>query len=257
MAENINELSIYEDILDRAFSIPFKQTSDFVALEQELYSVVNQNSPHICGLIAMMFLDIAQGKRESAKELAYRIWEIGGELPSFFEITYIENLLNLGLVEMASVLVKPRFEALRENIEDFYSVLSMFAVQTGSLSLLNRLSAFNEYAKEDALLYEFSQVFQEAGCVSQFKDIQKLVLENIKEDICAYEYNLYDDRGFADLEIVLYIAQDDISCLRIQNSIDRKIEAYWLSSGKERLYNLSVVVSNIKDHDSWIADETE
>jgi len=30
-----------------------------------------------------------------------------------------------------------------------------------------------------------------------------------------------------------------------------------LSSGKERLYNLSVVVSNIKDHDSWIADETE
>ena len=50
---------------------------------------------------------------------------------------------------------------------------------------------------------------------------------------------------------------DDISCIKMQSNIENKIEAYWRSTGKDRLYNLSVLVRNIKQHESWIEDEEE
>ena len=73
--------------------------------------------------------------------------------------------------------------------------------------------------------------------------------------MCAYEYNLYDDRGFPEMEVVIYTNHDDISCLKMQNNLEKKIDAYWNSCGKERLYCLGVTIHNIRLHESWLGED--
>lgn len=254
--ENTSEnSSVFEDLLYELFALPFNRTAEIGALEQKIYAELQKHPADICGLIALMFAALINGDRNKAKSLAYKIWEIGGSLPAFFELVYLENLLSLGLLDMATILLKPRFEQVRDNIDTFYPVMAKFAVMTGNLALLERLQAFPEASADDALLFAFADIFRQAGCQSQFKDMQKLVLENVAEYLNAYEYNLYDDRGFAELEIVLYTGFDDLSCMKLQSTIENKIEAYWRSVGKDRLHNYSVAVRNIRQHESWIEDD--
>ncbi len=253
--DNLDSAQVFEPMLDNLYSLNFNQRTQIETLEQSVYAALQQYPNDNCGLIALMFVHIMFGRREEAQSLAYRIWERGGKLPAEFELAYIENLLSLGLVDMAAVLLKPRFENLRENIDDFYSVLSKFSVMTGNLALLERLEAFPDIAGDDSLLYEFADIYRELGCQTQFKEVQKLILENAGEAMCAYEYNLYDDRDLPDLEIELYCSEDEIACLNRETVIENKIEAYWRSTGKDRLYNLSVRVLNIRQHESWFAEE--
>ena len=255
MSENA-EL-IFEGLMERLYSIPFQETSKLKDFEVRIYTELQKYPSNIFGLITLMFLQIIQGNRVGAKDTAYKVWDIGGNLPPYFEVAYIENLLSIGMLDMAGILLKPRFENIQESIGDFYSVLSKFAIITGNLVLLDRLNKFPEYTEGDELLYEFSAIFQEAGCSGQFKNIQKLIVEQVVNNVCAYEYNLYDDRGFAELEIEIYTNGDAQQNQKDQSALEHKIDAYWFSCGKERLYNHSVVFKNIREHGAWIETEED
>lgn len=253
--ENENQLTaesnIWEDYISRLFALSYNESAAVVALEQKIYAELSKQPNHIEGLITLMFAQIMQGNRPKAKAIAYRIWEIGGQLETFFEMIYIENLLNLGLIDMASILLKPRFEKLKENLADFYPVLAKFAILTGSTSLLSRLGDYSEIPAGDELLFELIEEYTASHYSEHFKNIQKIVLEHSAEYLCAYEYNLYDDLGFPELEIVLYVGFEPGFCLKMQQNIENKIEAYWKSSQTEPLYNLQIVVENIHAHPAW------
>jgi len=252
-----NSIEFFEDILNELFEIPFSQTNKIKEYEQKIYQNLQKSPGNIYGLITLLFVQFMQGYREDSKKTAYRIWEIGGSLPQLFEIVYIEVLLGLGLLDKATILLKPKFENLRENIDYFYPVLSKFAIITGSVSLLERMSSFPQIKENDSILFDFAEMYRAADCISQFKDLQKMVMENVGNMTCAYEYDLYDDREFPELEVVIYVTSDDASCLKIEAELSKKIDAYWLSCGKERLYNYGVSVRNIRHHDSWIEEDTE
>ena len=243
-------IDIFGDLLNELLETKFDNTSRIVKLEQEIYNYLGKYHGNIYGLIALMFAQFMQGKKE--KSTSNTIWEIGGELSPEFENVYIEILLGLGLLEKAAIMVKPKFENLKKYIEDFYPVLSKFAVMTGSTILIDKLSMFESDDDNDKKLFEFAAIFRDAGCSAQFKDLQKLVIENIADKMCAYEYELYNDRGFSELEVVVYTILDERSCAQKEEDIRKKIDAYWLSCGKERLYNYSVSISNIQQYGSWI-----
>ncbi|MBQ9731615.1 MAG: hypothetical protein IJV97_00820 [Alphaproteobacteria bacterium] len=248
-----NAALIFEGLLERLYMLPFSQTSKIKDLEIRIYTELQNHPANICGLITLMFLQIMQGNRVGAKDTAYKIWDIGGELSPYFEAAYIENLLNIGLLDMAEILLKPRSEQLTsENIKYFYSSLIKFAIITGNLDLLERLKSFYITSDDENLLYEFVEMFRIAGCVGQFKNIQKLIFDHIKNNVCAYEYNLYDDRGFADLEIEIYTNGDEAQNQKELSVLNRKLDSYWFSCGKQRLYNHSVVFKHIREHNSWI-----
>ena len=130
---------------------------------------------------------------------------------------------------MAKILLTSRFENIRDNIEDFYSVMIKYSIISGNLNLLNKLKHYTEFASEDETLYEFTEMFLEAGYSNQFSDIQKMILEQFGNNICVYEYNFYDDRGFPELEIELYLNLDDAQIIKEQQQIDKKIDAYWFT----------------------------
>ena len=248
-------MDIFGDILNDLFETKFDNTSRIVKLEQEIYNYLGKYHGNIYGLIALMFAQFMQGKKETAKDTAGRIWEIGGELPVEFENVYIETLLGLGLLEKAAIMLKPKFENINMYINDFYSVLSKFAVMTGSTILIEKLSMYESDDEDEQRLREFAAIFKEAECSAQFKDLQKLVLENTIDKICGYEYEAYNDRGVPELEVVIYLTSDEQLCVQKENEINKKIDAYWLSCGKERLYNYNVSIRNIQRYGSWIDGE--
>lgn len=246
---------IFNHILDDVFSLPFSQTEKIIEIEKKIYKELQQHPADICGLVSLMFVQIMQGKHNEAKEIANRIWMIGGNMPTDFELLFIENLLNVGLLNMASALLKPKFESLNNNIDDFYSVLSKFSIMTGSISLLKRLQNFvNE---DDPVLFEFADLFEHALCSTQFKDIQKMVIERVSSSLCAYEYDLYDDEGYPELIISLYLNKTDSDCLQLENELNKQIAAYWISCQKKQLYNLSFEIKNISLHDSWFEEDKD
>lgn len=246
-----SENNVWEDCLSQLFGFDYNNNAGIIAAEQKIYGELAKQPNHIEGLIVLMFAQIMQGNRPKAKALGYKIWEIGGHLEPLFEMIYIENLLNLGLIDMASVLLKPRFEQLKDSLEDFYPVLVKFAILTGSITLLNRLSSYSELPVGDELLFDLVEDYTNSHYSDHFKNIQKLVLEHSAEYLCAYEYNLYDDLGFPEMEIVLYVGFEPGFCLKMQQNIENKIEAYWKSSQTEPLYNLQIKVQNIRTHQAW------
>ena len=245
-----------EDLLYELFELDFDEEEAIKEVEADVYSFLQQKNDNICALIVLMFIEIMRGNRYKAQSLAYKIWEIGGELPSFFEMIYIENLLSLGLVDMAAILLKPRFEQLAQNIEDFYSVLLKFSVMTGNVALLRRMEGFPAVSKDDAPLFDFANNFTRAGKSDVFKNIQKIILDALGEHICAYEY-LLTEANPPHLEIRLYLNAEEARCLVLQQQIRQKIQAYLLSAGETASDLISPVVLNIKSHEAWLPAESE
>lgn len=53
---------------------------------------------------------------------------------------YLDDLINLGMLEMSMLLIKPHFENLEEDIEVFPLEMIKFALITGSIPLLKKSS---------------------------------------------------------------------------------------------------------------------
>ncbi len=244
---------VFNQLLDSVFSLPFSQKEKIKEIEIKIYQELKLHPGDPCGLIILMFVQMIQGKKEDAKELANQIWTIGGEMPMDFELLFIENLLNLGLLNMAYGLLKPKFENLRKYIDDFYSVLTKFSVMVGSTALIKRLKPFAD--EDDNILFEFAELFEQAICSSQFKDIQKMVIDKTITTLCTYEYDLYDDEGYPELVVILYLNQNDEYCKQLENDLNKRIAAYWLSCQKKQLYNLNFEIKNISNHNSWFEED--
>lgn len=99
---------VWEDLLSELFRLNYEQQSRITAVEQKIYAALNKAPQQLEGLITLMFAHIMLGNRSKAKSMAHKIWEIGGSLAPFFEQVYIQNLLNLGLIDMAKILLSPR-----------------------------------------------------------------------------------------------------------------------------------------------------
>ncbi len=251
--ENLTPEEELEDLLYELFELDFDEEAAISEVEADIYPFLQKDPNNICALIVLMFVEIMHGNRYKAQSLAYKIWEIGGELPSFFEVIYIENLLSLGLVDMAMVLLKPRFEQLSVNIEDFYSVLLKFSVMTGNISLLRRIEGFPAAADDEAL-FDFADSFARRGKSDVFKNIQRIILETMGENICAYEYAMSEETP-AHLETLLYLSADGARCQNLQQQINQKIKAYLLSVGETASEPVKVSVRNIKEHEAWLPEE--
>lgn len=242
---------VWEDLLSELFRLNYEQQSRITAVEQKIYAALNKAHQQLEGLITLMFAHIMLGNSSKAKSMAHKIWEIGGSLAPFFEQVYIQNLLNLGLIDMVKILLSPRIEQLKDNIVFFYPSLVKYAVMTGDIPLLEQLGAFADVTAGDEVLYDFADLYESGNRREHFKNIQKLILEHSREYLSSYEYELYDDRGFPELQIVLYVNYDNQFCSKMQQNITAKINAFWRSCGQEPLNNLSVIVENIRLHPSW------
>ena len=116
-----------KSLLKGIMTIPFSATSEIIEAERQLKVIYHDNPNLISVLIALLFCNLAQGKREIAMGLSNRIWREGGDLSDFFELVYADCMLNLGEIEKAYDLLQPRLQNPQNNFDYFYMVLVKYA----------------------------------------------------------------------------------------------------------------------------------
>ena len=199
-------------------------------------------------LILQVHLEILNSREQRARAVAARVWELGGNISAVFEKMYLDDLINLGLLEMAMLLIKPHFENINEDIRVFPLEMVKFALITGSIPLLRKIIAAAKDAPLFDALNQFSDAYRLNNYEEHFKNIQKIVMETFGKEICAYDYNIYTDRGFTDLEIVLYFSNYNLELKKYRTLLETRIDGYFLTANAKRIYNLSFNCLNIKDH---------
>lgn len=246
------------EVFDELFELDYADVDDIKAIEQKIYQHLQKHQDDTEALITLAFVQTMIGNRVRATALVNKIWEIGGTIKPFFELMYIENLLNLGLNEMAGILLKPRFEQLSANIDYFYPVMLKLSLQIGGLKLLERLQNSPQKPDNDADdLFLIADFYQQSGYANHFKAVQKIILENCLDNLCGYEYEVYDIVDMPSLEIMIYSNLLSNTCERLQTVLHDKITAYWHSCNLEQPDNFEVSVQNVSYHSAWQeAEET-
>jgi len=198
-------------------------------------------------LILQTRLQIMNSQEQRARALADRVWEIGGNIRPMFEKMYLDDLINLAMVDMAGVLIRPRFENPAEGLAMFPLEMLRYALITGNVSLIKRITSAAAPNRMFQAFAQFAETYQKTGYAAHFANIARIVLDNVGSLICGYDFNFYTDRGFTDIEILLYFSNYDFNLSKYAMLLNSKIDGYCLTSGVKRINNLSFVCRHIKD----------
>ena len=165
----------------------YSRTAEIMEVEKQIYAVLKQNPENVNGLIVLMQEQIMLANHQRAKALAYKIWEIGGHLTVETENLYIQNLINIGLIEMAGVLLKTRFDNIGENIFSFYPVMLKYAIASGDAFLIEKINAADLAAPSRQMLVDFLNVNRQLNYTEHFSNLQKQLYERNKDIMLSYE----------------------------------------------------------------------
>lgn len=241
MAQQINALYQKVSLLEYSNTSAILQTLSEVERMEKRY----HDSTEL--LILMTRLQIMNSQEQRAKFLARRVWEVGGNISPIFEKMYLDDLINLGLTDMAAILVQSKLEDIETNIKIFPLELLRFALLIGNVPLIKRIC---RTIPDNALfkaLAQFADNYQQNNYNVHFQNISRIVTETVAESICGYDFNFYINRGVTDVEIVLYFSNYDFNLKKHSTLINNKIDGYCLTSRIARANNLSFVCRHIKD----------
>ena len=228
----------------------YEDTPQIENYERQVYDLLKNSPQNIEGLEVLLRIELMLGNHQKAQSIAYRIWEIGGTMKPEFEKSYINDLLNLSLIEMASILLKPYFERMTDNINDYGHLFLKYAIASGQVMVLEKVASQLMAVGSKKALTDFTAVYRYLNYTETFRGIQRRVLDMVKDTLCAYEFNIYTDRGFTDLEILLYVGKEILDCNKLKEKLDIQISAVCAAKGTKKLNNLSFTVLPISAYSS-------
>lgn len=228
-------------------NLPFSKIETVLQIERSLYLELNQNPQDRLAILGLMQVQIMLGNHNKAKSFAYNLWDKGAGLTPTEEFLYINALINIGLLDMASEFLKPRLENLSINIQKFFPVMVKFATMTGNVYLLEHLLMNPQAPYQDEAYKQLITRYKNYNYVDHFKNVMKIIHDALKDKLCACEYDI-SDSVLADLEIYLYVEPNSNEQEEIQTSLDEKIKAYYQSVGIEKISNFRGQIRSVLQH---------
>lgn len=236
-------LFLYRQLMN----LPFSKVDTISQIEKSLYTELAANPGDTLALIALMQTQTSLGNHEKAKALAYKIWEVGSKLIKEEEYVYVNNLLNIGLLEMASVLLKPKFEKLSEHIAYQYPMLLKLSTMTGNTYLLERLITHPNVPENDELYMKIITRYKNYKYTDHFKNVQRLIMEHVKERLCVYDYDILGP-VMEELEVTLYLTGDTMELRTVNEELEEKLDNYYKSANIEKLSSFSWRIKPVSTH---------
>ena len=236
-----------KSLLKEIMAMPFSETIAIIEAERQLKVLYQQDPTSISILIALLFCNLEQGKREIALGLSNRIWREGGELSDFFELVYTDCLLNLGEIEKAYDLLQPHLQNPQENIDYFYMVLVKYALMSGDLYLLMQLGEYPDVYQWEPELFDFAKNNALNASAQSYRALLNIIHSTIKQFMCAFEYALYDDG----IELLFYTNVSAEQNDNWQQVLSEKTDAYFEENELAEIDGLSVSFLNINEHPAW------
>lgn len=240
------------EIINELIEFPFSQAIDILPAEQKLKILHQDNPQAIEPLIGLMFANIMLGNRQLALGLGDKIWSIGGDISSFFELIFSDCLLNLGEFDRAGILLQSRFDNIRSNLKHFYMVMVKYTIISGNLALLKQIGDYPEVYEQERELFEFAANHAFDKSVNDYRAIWQILKNNLKECLCAWEYKLHEND---EIEILFYTSYDVVQNSKLQNTIFEKLDGYFASTQNDPLDDLYLKFLNIKLHPAWIKED--
>lgn len=227
--------------------IPFSQVESIIQIERSLYQELNQNPQDRLALIGLLQAEQMLGNYEKAKSFAYKIWDLGEGLSITEEFLYTNSLINIGLLEMAAALLKPKFENLSQYIKKYYPVMLKYSTMTGNVSLLERLLLNPQVPYQDEEYKKIVKQYQNYNYSEHFKSVMQVIQESVIHKLCACEYDIKNDI-MPELEIYLYLSGEMSTIEEIKQNISQKLENLYQTRGIEKLSNFRWQLYPISKH---------
>lgn len=228
-------------------NLPFSKVDTILQIEQSLYKELAAKPDDTLALIALMQTQTSLGNHEKAKAFAYKIWEVGSKLIKEEEYVYLNNLLNLGLLEMASVLLKPKFERLSDYIAYYYPMLLKLSTMTGNSYLLERLITHPNVPENDELYMKILTRYKNYKYTDHFKNVQRLIIEQVKDRLCVYDYDILGP-VMEEIEVTLYLTGDNMELQTAREELEEKLDGYYKTAGIEKLSSFSWRIKPVASH---------
>lgn len=232
-------------------NLPFSKVDTILQIEKSLYEELAAKPTDTLALIALMQTQTSLGNHEKAKALAYKIWDSGSSLSREEEYLYVNNLLNIGLLEMASILLKPKFEKLSEHIAYQYPMLLKLCTMTGNSYLIERLATHPNASDNDDLYLKIIDRYKKYNYTEHFKNVQRLIIEQVKDRLCVYDYAIWGP-VMEEIEVTLYLAGDNMELQNVRTELEEKLDNYYKSAGIEKLSSFSWRIKPVNTHSAIV-----
>ena len=240
--------SYFRKIMAELFETPYYRTQRIQELEKAAIKGLNDFPVSLPGHITYLQALAMLGHKEKAVFQAQKIWEMGGQLAPEYEASYIDTLINLGLKDMVEILLHPRYNNIEASYALFGRALEKFALQQGNFFNLTKVQHLAPEEKSNKVLGEILNYYRQNQKEDNFSNVMKIIFETSHEQALAYKHFFYTDRGFPEMETVVYTNQDADNGGKFERYINKKIDSYYASINQPRINNISVRVLMVSEH---------
>lgn len=249
-------LASYKNVWEYLQTLEYQDEEGIRFLEEQLYNLL-QALPEDSNLLALLMHEQIMNDRGSrARSIAGKIWETGGALAPEIEVMYIDDLINLGLDDMAGAALAPYISDLENSLKSHGRLLLKYALFSGKMTLLERLMAYLPTNRDNDILRSLLAMFDELKVSRHIPAIMVRLQNNLRDSVMGFSFNIFEDREFPEVEFVFYVDSSVTDYANLRENLNHQISAYCAAHKIEDLINLSTVVYPLSRHprqELWMA----
>jgi hypothetical protein len=189
------------DLYYKVKEIKYNDTTSVLRMiaETERLSAQYRNNTEL--LILQTHLQIMNSQEQKARAIANRVWELGGNISLMFEKMYLDDLINLHMTDMATVLIRPKFENINDGMKKEGIPFRTITIVSFALFLLTFVYMFlnnkSLYDKEALSMFLMFLMFAIIGLYGWLYSANyRVVINNtqilLKTLFCNKQYNICD-----------------------------------------------------------------
>lgn len=239
-------LASYNNVWEFIQTLEYTDSEGIIFLEQQLYNLLQKLPEDINLLILLMHEQMMNNRGQRARSIAYKIWDLGGKIDIKLERMYIDDLMNLGLMDMAGAALMPYLSDLEKNISFYDDLLLKYAVMTGNMSLLERTLAYLPQTAENKILSDWIDLNNEAKATNHISVILSRLTDNVRDSMLGCRYKLFSDREFPEVEFIFYVDDTIKNYQSERQKMHVQISSYCTVHKIQDLINLSVAIVPIQ-----------
>lgn len=230
--------------------LDYENVIEIDKISSQASDVINHDSSNLLARLLLLQTKLMLGKADDAMNLANDIWSRGGNIDDVSRSIFIGQLVDVGLFEWAKVLIDTIVKDDDFNFKLFYPPMLACAVGLGDFELLEKLSNHPENKEHSEMLYEFIEVHRMEGLDQLFSKQQKLLNNTLKGKQTAYEILITEERGFAEMEVGVFVGGESIERQVLQDKINKDVDIFYHKNSKVPLNNFITSIFDIKSH--WV-----
>ena len=241
-------LANYEKAYQYIIGLDYSDKEGIMFLEEQLYNLLQQDAENANLLALLMHEQIMNNKGQRARSIAYKIWEDGGVLVPEIERIYIDDLMNLYLIDMAGAALMPIISDLENNIAQWSNLLIKYAIISGNMALLERILSYLPDNNTYNILRDWCIFCEYLQATEHMPNIMERICKDVQDTILSFSFNLFFDREFPEIEFVFYVSDEVRHKDDMRENMNLQISSYCSAKKIEDLINLSSSVLSIDRH---------